>query len=226
MVMGDLVLFQDEVNRALSVALENAIDVTALHNHFFFDQPKVYFMHISGEGKLDALALGVKRTLQAARIVRARVAVPQASFGGRFVAGHSAINGVQIEKILAVQGQAKDGMFKVVIGRQTTAACGCTVGKDMGVNTWAAFAGNDDNPVVDGDFAVLEDELQGVLKELRAANINVVAIHNHTVAEHPRFIFLHYWAKGRVAELAAGLKRALDLTSPSNGMQRQCSEHG
>jgi len=109
-----------------------------------------------------------------------------------------------------VKGQAKDGMFKVVLGRTARAACGCEVSKEMGLNTWAAFAGSDTNAVVDGDFAVRESELQGVLKALRKAEINVVAIHNHMAGETPRFLFLHYWGRGRADALAHGLKAALD----------------
>jgi hypothetical protein len=83
------------------------------------------------------------------------------------------------------------------------------MGKEMGVNTWAAFAGTDDNAIVDGDFAVLEDELQPVLKSLRAEGINIVAIHHHMTHEKPRMLFLHYWGKGRVEVLTQGLKKAL-----------------
>jgi hypothetical protein len=82
--------------------------------------------------------------------------------------------------------------------------------KEMGVNTWAAFAGTDENAVVDGDFAVLEDELQPVLKSMRAEGINIVAIHSHMTHEQPRMLFLHYWGKGPVATLTQSLKKTLD----------------
>jgi hypothetical protein len=82
--------------------------------------------------------------------------------------------------------------------------------KEMGVNTWAGFAGTDDNAVVDGDFAVLEDELQPVLKSLRAEGINIVAIHHHMTHEEPRTLFLHYWGKSTAESLARSLKRTLD----------------
>jgi len=84
------------------------------------------------------------------------------------------------------------------------------VGKEMGVNTWAAFAGSEDSAIVDGDFAMQESEVQGVLKALRAASINIVAIYNHMVGESPRYVFLHYWGVGAVQSLAQGLKSALD----------------
>ena len=122
----------------------------------------------------------------------------------------SAIAVKPIEDVLGVKGQANNGMLKVVIGRTARAHGGHEVAKEMGVNTWAAFAGSDDDAVVDGDFAMLEEELQGVLKALRKASINVVAIHHHMAGETPRILFLHYWGRGTTAALARGLKAALD----------------
>lgn len=84
--------------------------------------------------------------------------------------------------------------------------CGCEIGADMGVNTWAAFAGSDENAVVDGDFAVTEEELPPVLKSLTGSGINVVAIHSHMTTEKPRMLFLHYWGRGSAADLAKSLK--------------------
>jgi hypothetical protein len=216
MVMGDLVLFEDEVSDAMSAALNNGLAVTALHNHFFFDKPNVYFMHIGGEGSVDALGKGVKSALDAMKAVRAKSAQPKDRFGPPIPA-KSAIDPAKVEGAFGLKGAAKDGMVKVTIGRAAThAACGCKVGKVMGVNTWAAFAGTDDNAVVDGDFAVTEDELQPVLKSLRGSGIHVVAIHNHMVGEQPRILFLHYWGRGPVATLAANVKKAVDLTKTSD----------
>lgn len=210
MVMGDLVLFEDEVNPAMSALLDAGVAVTALHNHFFFDQPKVYFMHIGGEGKAEDLAAGVKKGLDAARQVRSQTPQPAATFGLASVPTANAISADKLDAMLGVKGQSKDGMYKAVIGRTVKMACGCDVGKEMGVNTWAAFAGTDATALVDGDFAVLEEELQPVLKALRKANINIVAIHHHMVGESPRMLFLHYWGVGKAEELARGVKSALD----------------
>jgi hypothetical protein len=209
MVMGDLVLFQDEVNPVMSAALDNGLNVTALHNHFFFDEPKVYFMHIGGEGKTEALAQGVKAALDAARKVRTDNPTPAKAFLGD-ISAQSSITAEPLQQILNHQGETKDGMFKAVIGRKAKMPCGCEVGKEMGVNTWAAFAGTDANAVVDGDFAALEDELQTVLKSLRKGGINVVAIHHHMTHENPRYIFLHYWGKGKAADLASVLNNTVN----------------
>lgn len=212
MLMGDLVLLEDEVNPAMSAALDNSLEVTALHNHFFFDLPNVYFMHIGGEGSVETLASGVRRVLEAAWTTRKASTQPPTRFQGPSASLHDAIDGPEVEGILGAPGQAKDGMFKVVIGREARAGCGCVVGKNMGVNTWAAFGGDMEAALVCGDFAVLEEELQPVLRALRGAGINIVAIHNHMVREEPRFVFLHYWGKGPAMVLAQGLRAALDRT--------------
>ncbi|WP_437870180.1 DUF1259 domain-containing protein [Sorangium sp. So ce363] len=213
MVMGDLVLFEDEVSDAMSAALDAGLEVTALHNHFFYDRPKVYFMHIGGEGKLDALGKGVRAALDATRAIRQKMQKPRERLDGQPIPAKSAIDPAKVEAALGVKGTVKDGMVKAVIGRPAAVAdCGCKIGKAMGVNTWAAFAGTDDNAVVDGDFAVTEDELQPVLKALRAGKIHIVAIHQHMVGEEPRILFFHYWGRGPVAELGKVLKGALGLT--------------
>lgn len=208
MVMGDTVLFQDEVNPVMSVALENGLSVTALHNHFFYDEPKVYFMHIGGEGSVETLSTAVKKVWDKIKEVRAANPQPATGFGGASLPSTNSITGKPIEDIFGIKGQANNGMFKVVIGRAAK-MMDTDVGKEMGVNTWAAFAGSDDNAVVDGDFAVTEDELQAALKSLRHDGINIVAIHSHMTQENPRILFFHYWGRGRASELAGSLKRAL-----------------
>ncbi len=210
MVMGDLVLFQDEVNPVMSVLLDNGLEVTALHNHFFYDEPKVYFMHIAGRGNAEKLAPAVRKALDKVKEIRAKIATPAHNFGGVSLDSKNSITPQPIENTLGVKGEAKDGMFKIVIGRKTKMSCGCEVGKNMGVNTWAAFAGNDAKAIVDGDIAMLESELQGVLKALRSSGMNIVAIHNHMTTENPRMIFLHYWGAGSTTDLVKGLKAALD----------------
>jgi Domain of Unknown Function (DUF1259) len=213
MVMGDLVLMQDEVNPVMSAALDAGLSVTALHNHFFYDEPKVYFMHIGGEGTTQKLAAGVKAALDKEKEVRAAAPELPKSFGKPFAPEKNAITGAGIDAVLGSKGQAKDGMFKVTIGRKATMPCGCEVATEMGVNTWAGFAGTDQDALVDGDFVMLESELQPVLKSLRKDNINIVAIHNHMTAEEPRYVFLHYWGRGLAAELPKAVKNALDETA-------------
>ena len=208
MMMGDLVLTEDQVNPVMDVAFASGLEVTALHNHFFWDWPRVVFMHIGGSGSVDDLAGAVGKVLAK---LHDTAAEPQGIPRSDVKPGRFEIDGGAIEKILGTPGKLADGVYKVVIGRSTQMG-GHTLGAAMGVNTWAAFAGSNTNAVVDGDFAVLESELQGVLRTLRARGIFVVAIHNHMTGEEPRMLFLHYWGVGSTADLARGLRAALDVT--------------
>jgi hypothetical protein len=216
MVAGDIVLFEDEVNPVMSALFQHSVSVTALHNHFFFDDPKVYFMHIGGEGTVKQLATGVKAALEKQKEIRSQTPRPARTFGQAFAPSANKIDGTRIGKVLGTKGQANNGMFKVVIGREAKMPCGCVMTKEMGVNTWASFAGTDDDAVVDGDFAVLEGELQPVLKSLRSSDINIVAIHHHMTHEEPRILFLHYWGKGSSETLAKGVRKALDAQKAAN----------
>ena len=213
MVMGDQVLLEDQVNPVMSVALENGLEVTALHNHFFWDKPKVMFMHIGGMGDEQKLAAAVGK-------VFAKIKQTSGGKGETPTAdidpSKTSLDPAKIEAVLGHKGQLDKGVYKVTIGR-TTRMMDHEVGNQMGVNTWAAFAGSDDKAVVDGDYAMTEGELQGVLKALRAAGINIVAIHNHMTNESPRIVFLHYWGIGPTEQLAKGLKSALNTQTHANG---------
>ena len=206
MVMGDQVLLEDQVNPVMSVALDNGLEVTALHNHFFWDSPKVMFMHIGGTGDEAKLAEAVGK-------VFAKIKQTSGGKGETIKAdidtSKSNIDPKKIDEVIGQPGEVNKGIYKVTIGR-TTKMMGQEVGNTMGVNTWAAFAGSDEKAVVDGDFAMTEPELQGVLKALRRANINIVAIHNHMIGESPRIMFLHFWGVGPTTELAKGIKAARD----------------
>jgi hypothetical protein len=204
--MGDMVLLEDQVNPVMSVALENGLTVTALHNHFMWDAPRVMFMHIGGMGDEATLAGAVGKIFATiTNTSGGKGPVPRADIRP----SQTSLDPKIIEDILGVQGQMASGVYKVTIGRMTKMD-GHVVGNAMGVNTWAAFAGSDEEAVVDGDFAMLEPELQPVLKALRGAGIHIVAIHNHMILESPRIVFLHYWGIGTTRDLAKGLKAALD----------------
>lgn len=206
MVMGDTTLLEDQVNPVMTVALDNGLQVTALHNHFFWDSPKVMFMHIGGMGDEEKLASAVAKVFAKIKETSGgNGQVPKADLDP----AKTSLDPKNIETTIGAKGQMANGVYKVTIGRSTKMG-GATVGNAMGINTWAAFVGSDQQAVVDGDFVMLESELQGVLKALRAAGINVVAIHNHIETESPRIVFLHYWGVGPTSDLAKGLKTALD----------------
>jgi hypothetical protein len=212
MVMGDNVLFEDEVNPVIDAALAGGLEVTALHNHFFYDEPKVYFMHVGGEGDPKRLAKAIAGLFETIKKIRTAAPQPAKAFAGEGLAPGSSITAEPLAAILGVKGQAQDGMFKAVIGRETSMG-GAKIGAAMGANTWAAFCGTDKLAIVDGDFAMLEGEVQGVIKALRKGGINVVAIHSHMSGEQPHFLFLHYWGKGKALDLAKTLKKALEVQS-------------
>lgn len=213
MIMGDLVLFQDEVSPVMSALLERGIEVTALHNHFLYEKPRVFFLHVGGEGAVATLGKAIAESLDVARAIRAKSPTPADGFGAPPPKTPSTLDAARLDQALRVKGTAKDGMYKAVFERTAKASCGCAIGKGMGVSTWAAFAGSPDDAVVDGDFAVTEDELQPVLKSLRRAGIHVVAIHHHMTGEAPRVLFLHYWGRGGAVELAGTIRKTLDLTA-------------
>jgi len=212
MMMGDLVLFQDEVSPAMDAVLAHGAEVTALHNHFFYDDPRAFFMHVGGTGAAPDLARAVRAANDAVHAVREARPSPATS-SGRTAPPKSSLDGSALAKILGAQGTSRDGMFKAVFGR-TVRHGKVQAAADMGVNTWAAFAGSPDDAVVDGDFAVREGELQTVLKTLRKGAIDIVAIHHHMTHEEPRLIFLHYWGRGEAKRLAETVKRALDQLAP------------
>jgi hypothetical protein len=206
MVMGDTTLLEDQVNPVMSVALDNGLEVTALHNHFFWDSPKVMFMHIGGMGDEENLASAVGKVFAKIKETSGgKGQIPNANLDP----AKTSLDPKNIEGIIGAKGQMANGVYKITIGR-TTKMGGHEVGNAMGINTWAAFVGSDQQAVVDGDFVMLEKELQSVLKTLRGAGINVVAIHNHIETESPRIVFLHYWGVGSTTDLAKGLKAALD----------------
>jgi hypothetical protein len=208
MVMGDTVVFQDEVTAAMDAAFAGGLEVTGLHNHFFYDEPKVYFMHIGGQGDPEKLAAAVKKIWDAIKNVRLDLPRPASGFIGKSPKA-GVITPGPVDKILGLKGDTTGGVVKYTIGREGTMH-GVKVGGSMGLTTWAAFTGTDDLAAVDGDFIMSAEEVQPVLKALRKANIHIVALHNHMVGEQPAYYFTHFWAKGSTADLANGFKSVLD----------------
>jgi hypothetical protein len=212
MLMGDFALFQDEVNPVMSVALASGLEVTALHNHFFYDDPRVFFMHVHGEDSASKLAVAVRNLMQKVMDIRVLHVDLHTGFAGPAIPQKSSLDAASLEKVLGVHGESVSGMFRTAVGRKAKMSCGCEATRDMGLSSWIGFAGNKDSAIVDGDFAAQEFELRNVLVALRNADINVLAIHNHMIEETPRFVFVHFWGKGKVAALARGIRAALDAT--------------
>lgn len=208
MVMGDTVVLEDEVDAAMDAAFAAGLDVTALHNHFFYDEPNVFFMHIGGHGHAQGLAAGVKAVWDAVKSVRARNATPARGFAG-VVPAEGSMDRRAIEEIVGHPAPLTGGVVKVTIARRAHMH-GVAVGESMGLTTWAAFTGSDEAASVAGDFIMTAGEVQPVLRALRRSGIHVVALHNHMVGEQPSLYFTHFWGKGAAVDLARAIRNALD----------------
>lgn len=207
-MMGDLVLLQDEVNPVMSGLLDNGLEVTALHNHFFFDDPRLYYMHVMGHGSAADLARKAKPGLDL--IGHVQVTHPTAGAAATLQPGK--LDTASLAKVVGHDGEQSGQVYKITVGRDDLKIreMGATINARMGLNTWAAFVGNDQNAAVAGDIAMLEREVQPVLKALRSHGLDVVAIHHHMTGTSPTIFFLHYWGKGPAKTLATGFKAALD----------------
>lgn len=204
-MMGDLVLLQEEVNPVMSALLDNGIDVTALHNHFFWDDPHVYFMHVHAMGKAEELAHKVKPALDLIGHVKPAASTPGAT-------GGMPIDTAKIAKTVGHEGEQNGAVYKITVGRDDLSMKehGATINARMGLNTWAAFVGTEEDAAIAGDVAMREGEVTPVLKALRKHGLDVVAIHHHMTEDRPVVIFLHYWGRGPAEKLASGFKAALD----------------
>jgi len=224
MVMGDTVVFEDEVNPAMDAALASGLEVTGLHNHFFYDEPKVYFMHIGGNGCPDKLAHGVKSVWDAVKKVREANPRPAKRFAGG-IPEPAKPDSQKLAAIIGASGSVEDNVFKVTIGRDAEMH-GMKFGGSMGLTTWAALAGTTELAVMDGDFAMTATEVQPVLKALRNANINIVALHNHMIGEVPAYYFVHFWGKGKAEDLAMGFRAALNAQRSAKMLQPRVKHGG
>jgi hypothetical protein len=211
-LMGDLVLLQDEVNPVMSALLDNGLDVTALHNHFFWDEPHMFYMHVHGHGSTADLARKLKPAVDLIGKHGRRSA--RRSRDDRRLRQASPLNTARLAQIVGQAGEQTGAVYKITIGRSdlTVTEMGATITTRMGLNTWAAFVGSDDKAAIAGDVAMLESEVTPVLQALRKNGLYVVAIHHHMTNEHPMIIFLHYWGTGPAQKLAAGFRAALDQT--------------
>lgn len=213
-MMGDLVLLQEEVNPVMSALLDHGIEVTALHNHFFWENPRIFYMHVHGHGKPAELAEHIKPALELIG-----KSVPAASGGAPSSApAKTDLDTTRIAKIVGHDGEQNGAVYKITVGRDDIKLkeMGATINARMGMNTWAAFYGTNEDAVVAGDVAMLENEVTPTLKALRSHGLDVVAIHNHMIETQPVVIFLHYWGRGSAEKLAAGFKAALEQAGKSS----------
>src|SRR5262245_53310622 len=213
-MMGDLVLTQDEVNPVMSALLDNGFDVTALHNHFFWEEPRLFYMHVHGHGTPADLATKLKPALD---LIGKGSSKPAAGAAAVPASGGT-LDTAKIAQIVGTQGEQTGPVYKITIGRDDLKGTemGAVINARMGLNTWAAFVGTNDNAAIAGDVAMLANEVTPVLKALRKGGLDVVAIHHHMTETQPTIFFLHYWGTGPVDKLATGFKAALAELGKSN----------
>jgi hypothetical protein len=206
-VMGDQVLLEDQVNPVMDAALDNGLEVTALHNHFFFESPRIFYMHVHGHGAASELANRLKPAL-------ALIGKNPLPAGAQGKAIEGTLDTAQLARIVGTPGESNGAVYKITIGRPDIkiVEMGAPINARMGLNTWAAFYGSDADAVVAGDVAMLDSEVQPVLRALRSAGVSVVAIHHHMLGTNPAVIFLHYWGRGPAQKLAAAVRAAVDVS--------------
>ena len=202
-MMGDLVLTEDQVNPVMSALLDNGLEVTALHNHFFKDDPRIFYMHVHGHGTAADLARKVKPALDL---------IGDKPSSGSPASPGTSLDTSKIALLAGKQGEQTGAVYKITVGRDDLKLLdhGAQVNSRMGLNTWAAFVGTNENAAIAGDVAMLASEVTPVLKALRANGLDVVAIHHHMTGTRPTIFFAHYWGTGPAEKLATGFKAALD----------------
>ena len=217
-LMGDLVLTEDEVNPIMSALLDNRLEVTALHNHFFHEQPRIFYMHVHGMGTAADLAKRLKPALDRIGAAGASTTSTSASTSP---ATESAIDGAALAAIVGHPGEQNGPVYKITLGRPDIEVRehGAVINARMGLNTWAAFAGTNADAMVAGDIAMLEREVTPVLKTLRANGIEVVAIHHHMIQVTPMIVFLHYYGTGPATKLAQAVRAAVNLLGQAPSAQ-------
>src|SRR5206468_3585197 len=178
---------------------------------FFWDQPKLFYMHVHGHGTPAELARNLKPVVDligkatGGSATAAPAAAPSTSAGG-------SLDSAKLAQIIGTPGEQNGAVYKITIGRSDLKIMemGAVINARMGLNTWAAFTGTNEKAAIAGDVAMLESEVTPVLKALRQNGLDVVAIHHHMIKVTPVVIFLHYWGRGPAEKLATGFRAALD----------------
>ena len=205
MVMGDLVLTHSEVNPVMTVLEDNGIQITALHNHLLRSSPATMYMHIDGHGDAVKLATAVHAAL-------ARSKTPLGAPPPAPPAAPLGLDAAKLDQIMGAKGTVTGGVLQYGLPRaDAPKAGGMTIPPAMGsaiaINFQPTGGGK---AAITGDFVLTADEVNPVIKALRASDIEVTAIHNHMLDDEPRLFFMHFWANADAVKLATGLRQALD----------------
>jgi hypothetical protein len=216
MVMSDTVLQMEEVNPLISAAHANGLEIAAIHNHFFYEEPRIFYMHIHGMGTVAELAKKYADTIRDSKLFPANQPTPSTPSA---ITGKENFDLPALDAIVKYTGTVNGPTYKYTIGRDDLKimAMGVEMTTNIGLNTWASFAGKQDDAHIAGDVAMLQSEVNIVIKTLRAHNLEVVAVHNHMLGDDPHMIFLHYYGRGKAIDLAQGFRAALDVLGKTSG---------
>jgi hypothetical protein len=210
MVMGDTVLLMEEVNPLISAAQANGLEISAIHNHFFYEEPRIFYMHIHGMGSIADLAKKYAAAIKDSKIFPTNQPAPNAP---ATVTVKENFDLSALDAIVKYTGAVNGPTYKYTIGRDDlkVMAMGVEMTTNIGLNSWASFAGKQNDAHIAGDIAMLQSEVNTVIKTLRAHNMEVVSVHNHMLGDDPHMIFLHYYGRGNAATLAQGFRATLDV---------------
>lgn len=232
MLMSDTVLLEAEVNPLISAAFANGLEIGAIHNHFFYEEPRIFYMHVMGMGSPAELARQFAATLKESKLLPAnqpQPSTPAAAQSGNNATpaagpptGKELFDLAALDAVVKYPGVVNGPTYKYTVGRADLQSLmmNTEMTAAIGLNSWAAFAGKQADAHIAGDIAMLEHEVNPVIKTLRAHQLEVVAVHNHMLGDTPRMMFLHYYGRGPAVELAAGFRAALDQLGKGqpNGM--------
>lgn len=207
MVMGDLVLTQDEVNPVMSELLKGGLHVTAVHNHLLRSSPMTIYMHVEGRGDPARLAATIRAALAFSH-------TPPATAPGATSAALD-LDTAAIDRIMGRQGKANGGVYQFTFPRaEKIVDDGMPVGSSMGTSTGINFQPlGGERAATTGDFVLLGREVDPVMQALISSGIEVTALHSHMIGEEPTIYFMHFWGVGPSAQLATGLRAAVDRTN-------------
>jgi hypothetical protein len=204
MVMGDLVLLEKEINPVISALAEADISVTALHNHFIGEIPRIMYMHVYGMGEKAVLARGIRTALDKTGTPKPASAVTPTTQPSL------QMDTKRLQEIIGQTGKEGGGVLKITLGCEGVKMGGTEITSSMGLNTWVAFVGTSERAHVAGDVAMTASEVNKVIRALRKGGIDIAAVHNHMLDEQPRIFFLHYWGTGPAEQLAQTVREAFD----------------
>ena len=210
MVMGDLVLLETEINPVMLKLIEGGLEITAVHNHLLRANPATFYMHVGGHGDPAKMAAVIREALGASKTP---LATPAAATPPPAVD----LDTAQLDQVIGAKGQSNGGVYQFNVPRRdpiTEGGMQITPVGSMGVAIAINFQPTGGGKAaITGDFVLTGDEVNPVIKALRANGIDVTAVHNHMLDEQPRLFFLHFWANDHALKLARGLRAALDETA-------------